>query len=38
MKQLWIRFKEWFVKEFPWDDECWDCKRGSCKGCVILNR
>jgi len=20
---------------FPYPDECWDCKKGSCSGCLI---
>jgi len=25
--------KDFWVKEFPHPDECWDCIKGSCEGC-----
>ena len=21
---------------FPYPDECWDCKKGSCEGCGVI--
>lgn len=26
------------TKTFPYPDECWDCKKGSCEGCTIKRR
>lgn len=23
---------------FPYPDECWDCKKGSCEDCSIINK
>lgn len=25
---FWKAIKEWFVHDFPWGDDCWDCKKG----------
>jgi len=25
-------------EDFPYPDECWDCKRGNCNGCIVHKR
>lgn len=38
--KLWVKsFKEeHIVADFPYPDECWDCKKGSCDNCDTLRR
>jgi len=35
LKSFW---EEHVVAEFPYPDECWDCKKGSCDNCNTLRR
>ena len=32
---FWIKH---ICADFPYPDKCWDCKKGSCKGCKITGK
>ena len=34
-RALW---KKNIVLDFPYPDGCWDCRKGSCRGCDLLKR
>jgi hypothetical protein len=33
-----IFWRRHICDDFPYPDECWSCKKSSCRGCDILNR
>jgi len=35
---LWALPNRYNTETFPHPDDCWDCKRGNCKGCMIQGR
>jgi len=32
---LMIYLNKYESAEIPYPDECWDCNKGTCKGCII---